>query len=242
MSNRLRVIIFLAASIGVSFSARSSDFTDCPSLLSESFRGKQIEFTRAELEKVGGRFVPISSLFPEGYGLLVGIQEDGHVYLVADGIRYDGGSIYKWIIRKPHATNALPSGWVMSLNGLSPDVVAHLRKNLSELSGLDRWSMSCYHGACSRLKKVGINLGGDGSRAFFAATLFERMMNEGFIGPASHKIPVDVFQLGNVSLKKIRNQIHADDTALLPTVIVLTSLGIAAYYLTPETVENHPQP
>jgi hypothetical protein len=137
---------------------------------------------------------------PEGR-LVLGIEETGHFYVVADGIRLDGQPLLRTRVGPGGLTN---DGLQITFDAATPDQVARVRELMLARQG--RFSVfGCVDQACSTLADAGIQLA-EGGGVFAGrapdATL-EAILARGFVDATGQAVPFTVVRLGGGALEPL---------------------------------------
>lgn len=120
--------------------------------------GKPVEVTRITgVATGGGPFLLKDAMGDLSRGVFIGVSDVGHVYLMADGYRFDGEMFLRH--GKTRETELASPGLLVHFPGLTPEVVARVKEEMTKAANIGTFA-TCVHGACAILNKAGVRIPG----------------------------------------------------------------------------------
>lgn len=134
-------------------------------------------------------------LVPTDNQILIGFDKNHSYLLLYDKetqkyVRADAGPNVEFSIISD--TKSISSGLFMKFEGVSDEKYAHLVNYIKE----DNKFMTCSHGSCSAIQKIGVNMGADGSAVENTQQLLNLIVSQN-INISDPNITVDIFTLDN---------------------------------------------
>lgn len=174
------------------------------------------------------RTVRIKDLFGGQPQVLLGIQTNGHAYLIVGDTRYDGEFLSsRGRVRTQVST--LSDGTIIRFKNLSPATIEALRQQLISKKDEMIWSSSCYSSACKQLEKGGIQLGK--GNMVLPTTFFKSILTHGFVDSSEKPIPIEIYRTQTASIQKIYRNLRIVQTKKILAMNLIVAIVGEYFYL-----------
>lgn len=168
--------------------------------------------------------------------LVMGLDEDGHVFLVAGKARFDGEMMYRASRVREQTTPFFENGVAFRFTDVPQEKISEIEKSILT-NGAKLRKLSCLHGACDILKTAGIEPT-EGMRAIPSQAL-NGIIRSGFTGPNGMPTSVMVYELGDATLKSMQSNFSYQQNLRGSTLIFLYgSAGTMFVFMGAKVIEK----
>jgi hypothetical protein len=219
----VRLFVFTLLFAGAGVGSARADGKDCPQELGQ-FLGRRIPYkTYAQDEGTTlrqGKLL-LSEMFPGQGQVVLGLEPNGHFYMVADGARFDGDPFTFTGRRHRGKAGGLALGErdsaLFVFKDLPPKVVDQIRLSISNKKD-NMFMLSCIDGICRIANQAGLQINdtlGNLGRAFMPGATLERILGSGFrLKDSKEPVNFEVYLPEGWTLEKLLEHQHMRDRAL----------------------------
>lgn len=165
---------------------------ECLYTIEDILLGEPIKVFDASALKNSYGHVELLKLFGDTQEVLVGIEPDGHSYLMVGDVRYDGETFTAEGSIKTGAKTVRP-GTLVRFLGLPPELVKSFRDRLAAEENSTLWSTSCYSGLCQKLKNSEIHLAS--GQTLLPTAIFRSIFKNGFVGAEGQPSQFEIYKV-----------------------------------------------
>jgi len=174
-------------------------------LRTEDFHGKSIQFREIVSSSMRDGFVRASELNPRN-AFFIGIQSNGHAYLLKGAHRIDTSLFYGRPVLRDSNNVSFTTGFIMRIEDPSGETLKRLSvffRNQADRERAQRSprALTCVSGVCKILRShAKVRLDGWGPRLLKPETFFRRLVLGAITDQKGKPLSVDLFMLGYSSL------------------------------------------
>ncbi|MGK5084947.1 hypothetical protein WDW37_16790 [Bdellovibrionota bacterium FG-1] len=158
----------------------------------EEWNGKLLPLVRipSEFRDADGR-VNLADIFGTSENVAIGVSEKGNYTLIEGQNSYSGMIVGEPQLSQHPAGAPLNPGVIVRFDNPGPEVIAKLRKELTLRPA--SITVSCVNGACLKLKKAGVVLGGGAELPIYRTQALNRIIEAGFRGLDGKPVVFEIY-------------------------------------------------